>query len=483
MKRLITLVSAISVLVISCQQNLTPDCPDTAPPADEVMTKSLSSGRVNPDDPVVFLPATDMKAWTDIGPLEDRFAACEVPASRLNVMTTEALVKSMMNYPLNYLVLFYENPQYAIDLIIKNSPLHQEFLSRSDAAEVFIDFYAAAGIDMSLEKSDYDGDYTSLSYANSMFMDHFLGSRLMSGLGKASVKQKLTEAVSNKLQERLLASDTFGRLSITPLIKINEAEGLGIPYILQNDSRSSNEITVYTILEKAIDAYDYEEMSGTEMESVINVQVTQYPNAIVRGSATQKYNSHSYAWYESSLYNEVWINYEDHEYNPQLQKFWTNDAYVECSESEAEVVLYTDFQHSAVKLSNGNYLSKWYNGLLMEHAPSYGPYMSDYRRYFKLNFTPKIGGVSVSGTNSVSLNQQYYYNVVSPKSYLTYSWEVRFMDAPDPKPYLLTIDSSDGRFCKVVFQDYGYYKIKVTAYNRGYQVGTGQFEVLALPPM
>ena len=41
MKKLITLLSAISIALISCQQNLTPEI---SAPADEVMTKSLSAG-------------------------------------------------------------------------------------------------------------------------------------------------------------------------------------------------------------------------------------------------------------------------------------------------------------------------------------------------------------------------------------------------------------------------------------------------------
>lgn len=482
MKRLITLVSAISVLVISCQQNLTPD---TAPPADEVMTKSLSSGRVNPDDPVVFLPATDMKAWTDIGPLEDRFAACEVPASRLSAMTTEALVKSMMNYPLNYLVFAYSDPQEAIDLIIKNSTLHREFLSRTDAAEVFVELYAETELDMRREKSSFDGDYTSLSYANTMFMDYFLGSRLISGLMKASVKQKLADAVSRRLQERVSDTETFSTKSIEPLFNINEVESLGISSSSRTNSWSDGDtITVRTIREKRIDAYDNTdyELSNTEMENLTNLYVVQYPNATLRGATTRKYNSHSYAWYESSIGNMVWIEYNDYDSNPQLQNFWTNDAYVECSEQEADIILYTGTKHSAIKLSNGNYLSKWNEGPLMEHAPSYCPFASDNRRYFKFSFTPVTGGLTISGITPASINRPYYYNLVTPrKPHLTYTWEVRFMDAPEPKPFWMTVDEPGGRFCNLEFKDYGLFKVKVYALHRGYQVASGQMDVTVLP--
>lgn len=486
MKRLITILSALSIALISCQQNLVPDQQEITASADEVMTRTYSTGKVTPDDPVIFLPATNTKAWTDIESLEDRFEACRVSETRLSNMTTEALVKSMMNYPMNFLVLAYSNPQDALNLIIKHSPLHQEFLSRNDAAEVFVNLYAETEVDMRVDKGCFDGDYVNLSYVNTMFMDYFLASKHMTGLDNDSVKQKLSEAVARKLQERLQDCDTFSQKSIIPLLNINDVESLGISSTSQITPRSLGaQTTVVTIYEQIIDAFDYSnsEMTSIEMEIITNFYVSQFPNAIVRGASTRKYNSHSYAWYDSSLNNKRWIEYYDHSGNPQLQKFWTNDAFVECTESEAEVIFYTDFQHSAVKLPNGNYLSKWHEGPLMEHAPTYGPYSSSNRRYFKFNFTPKTGGITISGTTSVSLDQPYFYNIVNPRDYLTYSWEIRFMDAPEPKPFWASVDESRGRFCHLEFQDYGLFKIKVTAYNRGYQVRTGQLDVLALPPM
>ena len=481
MKRFIIIIPLIFFLLVSCQQNIEPDHAEI--PVDEVLTRALSTGKVGPDDPIVFLPATNMKAWTDIGPLEERFAASEVPASRLSSMTTEALVKSMMNYPLNYLVFAYNDPKMAIDIIVKHSPLHKEFLSRPDAAEVFVDMYAAAELDMSLEKSNFDGDYSSLSYANMMFMEYFWGTKVLTSQGKASIKQKLADSVARKLKNRLQDTVTFSHLSVNPLITIDEVEALGVSQSLSIDNRSGTEVTtIYTILEKPIDAFIYDEMSNREMEIITNDFVTQYPDAIVRGSATRKYNSHSYAWYESSLDNHFWIEYYDSDNNPQLSKFWTNDAYVECSGAETEVVYISDFDHSAVKLSNGNYLSKWHLGPLMEHAPSYSPYSSTNRRYFKFNFTSRTGGLTILGDTRVITNQTNLYSIDdTDKPYLTYDWEVLFMNAPAPTPFILSIGGLRGKLCYLTCQDYGLYKVKVYAYNRGYQIASGELDVISAP--
>lgn len=471
------LFTIMSVLLISCQQSLTPDQSDLAVPKNEVMTRALSTGKVGPDDPVVFLPAVDLKAWTNIGPLEDRFAACEVPASRLRNMTTEALVKSMMSYPLNFMVCAYDDPKDAIDLIIQYSPLHQEFLSRSDAAEVFVDFYAGANLDMSLEKSDFDGNYTSLSYANAMFMDHFIASGLMTGLGKASVRQKLTEAVSKKLQERLQDSETFSVYSIRPLVNINVAESLGINVVADDTSaRSGNTL----LLPRNTVIYYTEniEASSAELNALTQMYTSNYPNAIVRGPSTMKYNSHSYAWYQSSTDNDKII---PSFYNGifQLDEFWQSGGlFSSCGDNtSAKIVYYSDGDHSAAKVSDNTYVSKWGYGPLMEHAPSYCPYIVTNMQYY----IPRMnsGTRPISGNTPVALNEANDYTISGFGEGFDYRCTVLFMDAPSPTPFELQQVSSNKY--RLVCQDYGYFNMKYEGYYNDYCFERNTYAIICMP--
>ena len=467
----------MSVLLISCQQSLTPDQSDLAVPKNEVMTRALSTGKVGPDDPVVFLPAVDLKAWTNIGPLEDRFAACEVPASRLRNMTTEALVKSMMSYPLNFMVCAYDDPKDAIDLIIQYSPLHQEFLSRSDAAEVFVDFYAGANLDMSLEKSDFDGNYTSLSYANAMFMDHFIASGLMTGLGKASVRQKLTEAVSKKLQERLQDSETFSVYSIRPLVNINVAESLGInvaadEFSVRDDNRLPLPRNTVIRYEENIEA------SSAELNALTQMYTSNYPNAIVRGPSTMKYNSHSYAWYQSSTDNDKIIP-SFYNGNFQLDDFWKSDGlFSSCGDNtSAKIVYYSDGDHSAAKVSYNTYVSKWGYGPLMEHAPSYCPYIVTNMQYY----LPRMnsGTRPISGNTPVALNQANDYTISGFGEGFDYRCTVLFMDAPSPTPFELQQVSSNKY--RLVCQDYGYFNMKYEGYYNDYCFERNTYAIICMP--
>lgn len=471
------LFTIMSVLLISCQQSLTPDQSDLAVPKNEVMTRALSTGKVGPDDPVVFLPAVDLKAWTNIGPLEDRFAACEVPASRLRNMTTEALVKSMMSYPLNFMVCAYDDPKDAIDLIIQYSPLHQEFLSRSDAAEVFVDFYAGANLDMSLEKSDFDGNYTSLSYANAMFMDHFIASGLMTGLGKASVRQKLTEAVSKKLQERLQDSETFSVYSIRPLVNINVAESLGINVVADGTSaRSENTLPIprNTEIYYAVNI----EASSAELNALTQMYTSNYPNAIVRGPSTMKYNSHSYAWYQSSTDNDKIIP-SFYNGNFQLDNFWQSGGlFSSCGDNtSAKIVYYSDGDHSAAKVSYNTYVSKWGYGPLMEHAPSYCPYIVTNMQYY----LPRMnsGTRPISGNTPVALNQANDYTISGSGEGFEYRCTVLFMDAPSPTPFELQQVSSNKY--RLVCQDYGYFNMKYEGYYNDYCFERNTYAIICMP--
>ncbi|MBR5835444.1 MAG: hypothetical protein IKY66_04705 [Bacteroidales bacterium] len=478
MKRILTILPAISIVMISCQQNLTPDTPEIPAPADEVMTKSLSAGKVGPDDPIVFLSPLETDFWAQTISLEDRFKAFEVPASRLSTMTTEAIAKSILNYPLNYLVFAYD-PNDAVDLIIKNSPLHQEFLSRTDAFEVLVDLYAASGLDMRIEKSNYDGDYVNLSYTNTMFVEAFLGANVLNTFAKSSVNQKLAETVATKLQSRIQQPETFSISSIEPLLTIDKAVGLNVASV-ETRADTYNYISVYTPWAQEIIGRVYTaDGTATEIAQWTTQATSAYPDAIVRGPATRMYNSHSYTWHNQSTSNNIWIDYNFLN-EPQLDKYWTNDKYTkDVPPAEAEKVCYTDHVNSAIILSNGKHLSKWEKMPLMEHYPNECPYILGSSATYCEGGSDRLS-LTVSGQTSVINGRTYQFNVYGSLADVDLVWEVRFMDAPSPTPFVLQV-FSDGRYSNIRFDDYGYYKVIVRGYRNGIEMAYGQAEVLCLP--
>lgn len=447
------------------------------------MTKSLSAGKVGPDDPVVFLTEEDTLFWSQVITLEERFSAINVPSSRLSQMTTTALVKSIMNYPLNYLILTTSNPEYVINLIVDNSQLHKELLSRPDAVEVFVDLYADAELDMRVEKSNFDGDYTHLSIANMLFVEYFLGFEVLHGFCNATVKQKLSETIEKNYQDRSNNINTSDTFLLQSLVTINDTGSLGLALSKNIETRVlPPTVPIYTVFNKILYAFIYEELPSNILVNVANNLITAHPNAIVRGSATKLYNGNSYAWINRSIDNSIWlestINYNSTNSEFQLQKYWTNDLYVACSSEEAEIAYFPEDGHSAVKLSNGKYMSKWGAGPLMEHDLEDCPYYKGNVEYYKERDTPIAGALTVVGQSPVRINQSYTYNIENIIPSLSYRWEVRFMDAPSPTPFTLT---DNNRSCMLVCQDYGLFKTSVYGYYNGRIVASGQKDVIALP--
>lgn len=150
-----------------------------------------------------------------------------------------------------------------------------------------------------------------------------------------------------------------------------------------------------------------------------------YPNAICRGSASNRYNSHSYAWHMQNNYElnrECWLN------NSDVPTYWEDCSYIQTTSDEATVIYYPIAEHSAIKswINRSWYMSKWGDGPLMEHAPEYVPFGSNVQRcYYKRNETPTpdsepdtpvepeepedIVGVLMPGSGDYLRNREYEF--------------------------------------------------------------------------
>ena len=178
------------------------------------------------DTPIVFLRDTDYEAWTHIGGLEERFAACEIPAEVLNAKTTRALGLSILHYPLNGIIFAYNFWDMPVKMIYDKSPLHQALAVRKDAAEVLIDIFDKTSIDPDIIVSQ---DYQIISLFDELFLEFFLGTKLVRGLDSNANRKKLSAIVSRKLKERS-SDDSSINVSLIALAYMNERLGLGLKF-------------------------------------------------------------------------------------------------------------------------------------------------------------------------------------------------------------------------------------------------------------
>lgn len=176
--------------------------------------------------------------------------------------------------------------------------------------------------------------------------------------------------------------------------------------------------TIYTPNGSAIRVTYYNEMSSSEIAYYDNYYSELYPNATLVGSSSTTYNCHSYAWNITEGGQVCWINASSsiYTYNTDnLSKYWTDESYIETTESNATKVFYYNSDHSAIiKTSDRTkYISKWGSVPLMEHAPGYGPYPDMVNRhYYKRNIPVEpefITGTLSPGYGNLLCGQEYEF--------------------------------------------------------------------------
>lgn len=208
----------LCLLAAACQQQSMPGSPTAGQPSNIGKTVFYSAD----DEPLTFLPSVDSSAWTALRSLDERFDACSVPGDLLRRMTTDALVGSAVNYPLNYLILF-NDPESAVEMIFENSPLHRELASRQDAPGELAELFSESDYGFEI-KTDLDDK--RLSYTDEMFLEYLISSDRIAGRADAAAKDLLRDAVSEKAMQRLSEPDRYSIASVEPLMAIDRAADL-----------------------------------------------------------------------------------------------------------------------------------------------------------------------------------------------------------------------------------------------------------------
>lgn len=471
MKRLLYLF-LVGILLLGCQDRLSyqTDAQDGVP-VTKAEDLSLSSS-IN--DPYTFLSEKDSKIWTTVISLEDKIQACEIPEEVLKRMTTDALVRTLLKYPLNVIFSAYDNHLDAIELIFKNSALHRELASRDNAAEVLLQFFTRTSIDKSIKKSIQNKSDFDLTYVNEIFFEYFLASRLIPDLYNEENEPLLRDIALRKIHERRADTKTFSEVSVQPLIMIlgedPDEQSDGTADSANEPLRTSN-WTWYSVFGDPVSVeYNRTELTDYEIYQRLLSYYNLYPNSVVSGNPSNRYNANGYAW----LIREGL--YEPYSTNPTTDNSWVNDTnigqiedlfdgnldiYESCSSSDAEVIYYYNTQHSAIRLPSGKYLSKWGDGPLMEHYPDECPFIPSGKAYYRKTTTPMSN--SISGQTQVIINhaESYSFQPVPGRS-VSIQWSVENITTHNTSSFVLSNASSST--CSITFLEVAAYIIHLNVY-------------------
>lgn len=463
MKRLFYFVVVGVFLLMGCQDQLA--LRDDSP-LDEIATKAgADEYTVQTSERYIFPSERDFKAWTDIVSLEDRLAACEVPASTLRAMTTSALVQAALNYPLNFIYSAYNDPTVAVDIIVKNSPLHHELFSRSDAAKELLRIFEKSTIEKGRLESMTNPGESRLTYGNEMFFDYLLASRMDGGVFSQRDKEALRVIARRKLAERQSDSETYSEVSLVPLRLIAEGSSAG------SQSRTVNYWHWYTPFGVMFNAAERTEMTDTEIWYSTWYYANNYPtDAGVLGMASNCYNGNGYAWMindptagspNSATTSNSWLE-DDGSLGNDINDLWgPTTFYEEATSSPIEKIYYLGADHSAIPYSGTRYISKWGSGPLMEHEPTYCPYPSSTRHFYHIRTSP-LDSYSITGANHVSPNSNAFYSwqVMNPFHRLLLSCSAENVSPAGASPQIISLSDYS---CTICCTEAGSYKITFEA--------------------
>lgn len=164
-------------------------------------------------------------------------------------------------------------------------------------------------------------------------------------------------------------------------------------------------------------AYEvFDEWSSEEKASLAESTAEQFPNAVLVGQPTKKYNCHAYAWYIVDGGSNVWMN-------QPISAYWQDGSFVETSNlNDASKVSYGisgDYDHSAVMTNESDiFISKWGAIGLMKHHKAYCPYNSSNIKYYKNDYLEILGPTNVCAMNN------YIYTVKNLPSGATCYWSI-----------------------------------------------------------
>ena len=203
--------------------------------------------------------------WRSMDNVLDRRAACYVPEDELKMMTTEALVKTVLEYPLLIDMYAYNSIEEGIKAVSMYFDGIKVLCERKDALK-FLNEFAA--------KESKRTENTEIHY---FYADTLIG----------------------HIAGKLFDLNALGEKSAPP---IYTPKGTPVPEIITLNGEPS-----YNILYNL--SWSFFNTTAEKEEVLVDIYLDVYPSAVQKTAPSPKYNCHSYAWHNKSAYtNLYWIN-------------------------------------------------------------------------------------------------------------------------------------------------------------------------------
>lgn len=353
-------------------------------------------------------------AWAALPTHDDMLRATQLPARVLAPMSTEGLVETVLNYPLYNDMLAFNDLQYGFNTVASRFNGLTALLQRPDAGAVLLARYQAmdptaiAPDATLLKQGQIDGQFAAIEMllAQDSIRKSLSGDQqatlVNETLKKFEAKQQRADVYGHTGRERTALvlgrilrdqSASFAQADVALQEFLNTGtfapEEVLVSIIATADPKSATPddirindyaTTIYTPRGTAVSATAMTtELTSAQITSYNNYVATNYPSATRETSASRKYNCHSYAWYNQSTSNSIWLN------TPGDDKFWQDGSYVPSYNVGAggRKVSYANDDHSAITVDAIKFRSKWGQLPRMYHSYNYSPYNSSALYYYQ----------------------------------------------------------------------------------------------------
>lgn len=329
----------------------------------------MASSKID-NTPYTFPIKPGTAEWAKLESRIDKVNISQIPGNKLETMTTEALLETVLNYPLLPDYTAYNTIEEACSIMSNDFNGFNELFSRSDITKVLLNRYRESEVFTKFDKSISARkflEHTSLEYLLAC-------SKIINGEFTADEQEIFLELFAEKAEKR---SEAGIYASESDLQSRNDTEQEpGSVRVRQplGTVKTPRGTSVYEVYIQSPDFTD----TQREVRHAIEEEI--YPNAIRLGEATVRYNCYSYSFYWSSTANPYIVGYlfdpaeyyNDGSYIPDVSGTYTD---------ETKLVYRTPGKGSHIANvegynSNGSIqvISKWGKDALYSHSYIDCPY-------------------------------------------------------------------------------------------------------------
>ena len=367
--------------------------------------------------------------WKSFESVKDRIIALQIPDTIIAKIPTDQLLDLCLDFPYLTDMYAFDDFQTGFKYMISEYNGFDELLKRENVVNVLLEKYSKIEVAVPFLSKATDIEKGNFSFKCDLLVklirlikerialttqtrDCFIAQTNRN----AEVIIRHPELYGSMCQEAILPPNYDAYSSSRVSWYEGEIVSLydGRQYQLYSRRTPANSVVITGTL--ITTDYSYAEQISLKYNVENNYNVT------VVGPATKKYNCHSYAWHMSDGHSSdnVWIGLKSAQ---DEDIYWTDGSYYSVSSSQATHVSYSN-EHSAIRLSNGLYRSKWGALPLVEHAGTvvpngYGTPVGYYKKlslnlsgpsYFCSSASYSLNNLPSGYTVSWSLSDDYYNN-------------------------------------------------------------------------